>query len=82
MVCFGNIREDIKINRLKWLEHIRRMDKNSLCMKLTFFQLEGNTKKGRPKLRWMDNVLQDLKTLNVRQLGGRRHKTEIVGRML
>jgi hypothetical protein len=56
-----NIVQSIKINRLKWLGLIRRMDESSLCKKLTFSQLEGSRKKGRPKLRWLDDVLQDLK---------------------
>jgi hypothetical protein len=33
------------------------MDESSLCKKLTS-RLEGSTKKGRPKLRWLDDVLQ------------------------
>jgi hypothetical protein len=41
------------------------MEESSLCKKLTFSQLEGCRKKGRPKLRWLDDVLQDLKTLKV-----------------
>jgi hypothetical protein len=62
--------QSIKINRLKWLVHIRRMDEILLCRKLIFSQLEGSRKKGRPKLRWPQ------------KLGGRRHKTGIVGRLL
>jgi hypothetical protein len=68
-----NIVQSIKINRLKWLGHIRRMDESLLCRKLTFSQLEGSRKKGRQTLRWLDEQLQD---------DGRRHKTEIVGRVL
>jgi hypothetical protein len=56
-----NIVQSIKINRLKWLGYIQRMDESTLCKKLTFSQLEGSRKKGRPKLRWLDDVLQDLK---------------------
>jgi hypothetical protein len=58
-----NIVQSIKINRLKWLGYIRRMDESCLCKKLTFYQLEGRRKKGRPKLRQLDDVLQDLKIL-------------------
>jgi hypothetical protein len=54
-----------KINRLKWLEHITRMNESLLCRKLTFSQLEGSRKKGISKLRWLDDVPQDLKTLKV-----------------
>jgi hypothetical protein len=41
------------------------MDESLLCRKLTFSQLEGSRKKGRPKLRWLNDVLQDLKILKV-----------------
>jgi hypothetical protein len=58
-----NIVQSIKISKLKWLGHITRMDENLLCRKLTFSQLEGSRKEGRPKLRWLDYVLQDLKIL-------------------
>jgi hypothetical protein len=41
------------------------MDESSLCKKLTFSQPEGSRKKGTPKLSWLDDVLQDLKILEV-----------------
>jgi hypothetical protein len=49
--------QPIRINRLKWLGHIRRMDESLLCRKLTFSQLECSRRNGRPKLRWLDDVL-------------------------
>jgi hypothetical protein len=42
---------------MKWLGHIRRKDESSLFKKLTFSQLEDSRKKGRPKLRFLDDVL-------------------------
>jgi lysophospholipid acyltransferase (LPLAT)-like uncharacterized protein len=41
------------------------MDKNSLGKKLTFSQLEGSNKKGKPKLRQIDDALQELQTIKV-----------------
>jgi hypothetical protein len=41
------------------------MEENSPCKKVTFSQPEGSRKKGRPKLRWLDSVLKDVKTLKV-----------------
>jgi hypothetical protein len=38
---------------------------NSPCKKITFSQPEGSQKKGRPKLRWLDSVLNDVKLLEV-----------------
>jgi hypothetical protein len=44
------------------------MDENLLCKKLTFSQLEGSRKEGMPKLRWLDDVLQNFKILKVTAL--------------
>jgi hypothetical protein len=41
------------------------MEDNVPCMKTTFCQPEGSRKKGRPRGRWRDSVLKDLKTLEV-----------------
>jgi hypothetical protein len=54
----------IKIVRLKWLGYIARMEDNAPCKKITS-QPEGSRKKARPKLRWLDSVLKDLKILTV-----------------
>jgi hypothetical protein len=40
------------------------MEENSPCKKITS-QPEGSRKKGRPKLRWLDSVLKDVKILQV-----------------
>jgi hypothetical protein len=45
--------------------YIVRMEDNAPCKKITFSQPEGSRKKGRPKLRWLDSVLKDLKILKV-----------------
>jgi hypothetical protein len=44
------------------------MEDNAPCKKITFSQPEGNRKKGRPKLKWPDSVLKDLKILKVTAL--------------
>jgi hypothetical protein len=41
------------------------MEENSPCKKITFSQPEGSRKKGRPKLRWLNSVLKDVKLLKV-----------------
>jgi hypothetical protein len=41
------------------------MEEDSPCKKVTFFQPEGSRKKGRPKLRWLNSVLKDVKLLKV-----------------
>jgi hypothetical protein len=50
------------------------MERNSPCKKITS-QPEGSRKKGRPKLRWLDSVLKDVKILH----GGIKHLIGISG---
>jgi hypothetical protein len=68
----------IKVARIRWLGHLVRMEENSPCKIITFLQPEGCRKKERPKLRWFDSVLKDLKLLKVRH-GGRKHVIGISG---
>jgi hypothetical protein len=60
-----SIMKMIKINRLKWLGHIARMEDNAPCRKIKFSQPECSRKKGRPRLRWLDSILKDVTTLEV-----------------
>ena len=54
----------ISIARLKWLRHTARKQHNVPCRKITS-QPECGRKKGKPRLRWLDSVLKDLKALEV-----------------
>jgi hypothetical protein len=51
----------IKVARIRWLGYVVRMEQNSPCKEVAFSQHEGSRKKGRPKLRWLDSVLKDVK---------------------
>jgi hypothetical protein len=46
-----NIVQSIKVNRLKWLGHIRRMNENLFCRKLTFFLAGKQYKERKTKLK-------------------------------
>jgi hypothetical protein len=56
----------IKINRLGWVGHVIRMDNNRAVKKVFNAKLTGIRKTGSPKLRWEDDVIQDVKTLGVK----------------
>ncbi|KAJ4439356.1 hypothetical protein ANN_07478 [Periplaneta americana] len=51
---------DIKIRRLEWLGHIIGMDNNNIPKRLLDATLSGKRRAGRPKLRWLDDVQDDL----------------------
>jgi hypothetical protein len=56
----------IKINRFSWAGHVIRMDNNRTVKKVFNTKPMGIRKCGRSKLRWEDDVIQDIKTLGVK----------------
>jgi hypothetical protein len=57
---------DIKINGLSWAGHVIRMKNSGSIKKVFDARPEGTRKPGRPKLRWKDGVIQDIRTLEVK----------------
>jgi hypothetical protein len=57
-----NIVKYIKINTLSWTGH----DNNRTVKKVFNTKPTGIRKIGRPKLRWEDDVIQDIKTSGVK----------------
>ena len=57
----------IKIQRLEWLGHVIRMKETRSVKKIFEGKLEGRRSEGRPRLRWINNVEDDLRKLGVKQ---------------
>jgi hypothetical protein len=56
----------IKSQRIKWLGHIQRMDQARPTRKLLDWKPVGTRPTGRPKQRWQEDVMEDLKKLKVK----------------
>jgi hypothetical protein len=56
----------IKAQRIKWLEHIQRMDQARPTRKLLDWKPMGTRPVGRPRKRWQEDVMEDLKKLKVK----------------
>jgi hypothetical protein len=57
----------VKVQRLRWAGHIARMSDHEYTKRLTFSQPEGTRSRGRPRMRWIDDVEEDLQILGVRR---------------
>jgi hypothetical protein len=55
----------IKAQRLRWAAHVMRMDKTRTTRKITEWISYKTRSVGRPRLRWMDQVEEDLKRTNI-----------------
>jgi len=64
----------IKIRRLEWVGHVIRMNETR-SVKIFEGKLEGRRGRGRPRLRWINDVEDDL-----RKLGVKRWRTKAMDR--
>ena len=55
----------IKIRRLEWLGHVIRMNGTRSVKNDFEGKLEGRRGRGRPRLRWINDVEDDLRKLGV-----------------
>jgi hypothetical protein len=63
----------IKSQRLRWAGHVMRMEKTRTTRKITEWTPYKARPAGRPRLRWMEKVEEDLKRMKII---GWRVKTE------
>jgi hypothetical protein len=57
----------IKIRRLEWLGHVIRINETRSVKKILEGKLEGRRGRGRPRLRWINDVEDDLRKLWVKR---------------
>ena len=63
----GNVsRVLLKKQRLNWLRHIERMVEDNIVQRIKRWKPMSKRPIGRPKTRWEDDVLEDIKNMNVR----------------
>jgi len=69
-----------KIHRIKWLGHIQGMDQATPTNQLLDWRPMATRPVGRPRQRWQEDVMEDLKKLKVKKKTGRRQqRTEELG---
>jgi hypothetical protein len=61
----GDIVKFIKSQRLRWAGHVMRMEKTRTTRKITEWTPYKARPVGRPRLRWMDQVEEDLKRMRI-----------------
>jgi len=61
-----NIIGFIKKQRLNWLGHVECMAEDNIAQKIKIWKPMSKRPIGRPKTRWEDDVLEDMKSINIR----------------
>jgi hypothetical protein len=50
---------------MAWLGHVERIDEEMLPRKLLHGKMEGRRRRGRPRKRWLQDLEEDLKVMQV-----------------
>ena len=61
-----NIIGFIKKQRLNWLGCVERMAEDNIVQKIKRWKPMSKRLIGRPKTRWEDDILEDIKSINIR----------------
>jgi hypothetical protein len=56
----------IKAQRIKWLGHVQRMDQARPTKKLLDWKSVETRPVGKPRQRWQEDVMEDLKKMKVK----------------
>ena len=59
----SNIARVIKSRRLRWAEHVARMEESKSAFKILTGKLTGKIPLGRPRRSWEDNIRMDLEDI-------------------
>ncbi|PSN58017.1 hypothetical protein C0J52_02027 [Blattella germanica] len=60
-----NLETYVKLTRLRWLGHVVRMDNNRRVKIIHNGMPEGTRTRGRPRQRWMDNMMTDVREFGI-----------------
>lgn len=58
-----NIVRHMKAQRIRWVGHIMRKNDNDIVKKITMWRPSEDRGRGRPKIRWWDQVTDDLRAM-------------------
>jgi hypothetical protein len=55
------------MKRLEWTGHVVRMDQGRTVKKILESKPEGSRRRGRPRMRWLEDVKKDLREMKIKR---------------
>jgi hypothetical protein len=66
----------IKCQRTRWLGHMERMQDTAIPKMMLYGKLYATRHRGRPKMRWLDDVSMDLRRMGLNECKDRARNRE------
>ena len=61
----ASIVDKMRENRLRWLGHVMRREETSAVRVVMKMNVEGKRGRGRPKMKWLENIEKDMRVVGV-----------------
>jgi len=66
----------IKVQRIQWLDHVERVDETAMLKRVLKGKLYATRRIGRPRIRWLDDVIADLRRMGISGWMGKARKRD------
>jgi len=64
----------IKPQRIQWLGHVERVDETAMPKRVLKGKLNATRRIGRPRVRWLEDVIADLRIMGISGINGEGKK--------